>query len=88
MVQIILHDTQQTHAEYRYKNLIFIITPTKIAVQTPLQFFFLKAKEPYYGRRLKTIQLLIEMGKIQTLNDLAEYTNGKVDWVNSYRQNL
>lgn len=88
MVHVILHDTQQTHAEYRHKNLIFIITPTKIAVQTPLQFFFLKAKEPYYGKRLKTVKMLIELGEIKTLNDLAQYTNGKIDWVNSYRQHL
>lgn len=69
--------------KYQYKNVAFIVTPNKIAVQTGLQFFILQPIQPSSWKRMKTIRMLISNGVIQDVGELSNYCTGKVMWVTS-----
>lgn len=71
--------------QYTGQNVTFYITDTKLAVETPLQFFIIIPSEPYYTKRVKSIKTLIRIGEIQSISDLANYAGGKITWYTSKR---
>lgn len=54
------------------KNVRFYVSDEKIIVSTTLQAFVLEPAEPCWTRRLKTIKMLVLMGQINSINDIAE----------------
>lgn len=68
---------------FNYGSISFILTDKKTAVATPLQFFILLPSEPYYTKRMRTVRLLISLGQIKSLSELAEYSQGKIEWRSS-----
>lgn len=62
------------------KNVTFVLTPSKIAVDTGLQFFILEPAEGYYFKRMRTIRILIQLGEVQSISDLSTYCNGKIQF--------
>jgi hypothetical protein len=66
---------------FEQKNLTFIVTEKRIVVQTRLQCFYLEPKAPYWKRRLNLIRLMIQLDKIEDLNQLAEFCGPGVAWV-------
>lgn len=63
-------------------NLTFILTPTKITVQTPLQMFYLEPRTHYWKRRMNLIRAMIELQEIRDLNELASFCgHGNVEWI-------
>lgn len=61
-------------------NLTFIVRPHQTIVKTSLQTFYLKPKANYWVRRMNKLRVLIEAGAIVSLNDLAGYCEGKIEW--------
>ena len=74
------------HTEYNHDKVTFVLTPTKLAVQTSLQFFVLVPAETYYKKRWHVICGLIRMGEITSISELADYSNGRLLWHASRRE--
>lgn len=76
-------------AEYKCEKVTFILTPTKLAVETSLQFFILSpVSEQYHRKRWEVIRMLIEGGQITSISELADYSDGKLSWNISERKRL
>lgn len=58
---------------YEQGRLTFELRPTLTIIRTPLQAFYLTPSRNYWRRRLNLIRTLIEMGKIEDLNQLASW---------------
>lgn len=69
---------------YRQKNLTFIVSPQRITVRTSLpQTFYLEPVAHYWRRRERLIGMMIELGEIRTLEELATWTRPGVNWVST-----
>lgn len=68
---------------FQQGRITYIILPHKVVVKTPHQAFFLDTTANYWWRRLQTIKLMIELGEIRTLNELAEWCTPGIRWVNT-----
>lgn len=72
---------------YYQGNLTFIITPSKIIIQTPLQMFYLEPRTHYWKRRIDLIKAMIELQEIRNLNELSSFcAGGNVEWVSTLKQ--
>lgn len=68
----------------RQGGLTFILTPNRITVRTSLpQTFFLEPKAHYWKRRLNMIRIMIELGEIRNLNELAGWCGHGIEWVST-----
>lgn len=69
---------------YRQKNLTFIVSPQRITVRTSLgQMFYLDPIAHYWRRKERTIALMIEIGEVRSLNELASWCGVGVAWVST-----
>jgi hypothetical protein len=70
---------------YINKNATFYIKGDDIGFSTKLQSFYLKAKEPYYYKRMRSIKFLIRIGEINSVETLCHYTENKIGIYPKYR---
>jgi hypothetical protein len=69
---------------YHQGRLTFILTPDKIAIRTSLnQTFFLNPKAHYWKRRIATIRIMVQLGEIRDLNELAVWCGHGIEWVDT-----
>ena len=54
-------------------KLTFYITPSRTIVCTSLQTFCLEASEYYWNKRMRNLTIAIELGKVQSLDDLSHW---------------
>lgn len=65
---------------YRIGRLTFVLLPEMVLVKTPLQAFYLMPTEPRSNKRLRVIRIMIELGEIRNLNELAGWTRPNIIW--------
>lgn len=65
------------YSVYNGKDLIFIVSPKKIFIQTPLAEYYLDPEEWYNIDDLPYINYLIEKGKIADMKSLRSKIVGK-----------
>lgn len=71
---------------YQQGRLTFILTPHKIIVQTKHQSFFLNPSAYCWGRRVKIIRYMIELGEIRNLSELGSWCGTGVEWVHTQQK--
>lgn len=54
------------------RNVRFIISDNRIIVSTTLQAFILQPSDHCWNKRLDTIRMLMVLGQINDINDVAE----------------
>lgn len=68
----------------KYNNLTFILYGKNIIIKTPLQAFYLCSNEcwktAFTNKRMRYIRLMIQLGEIRSLNELAGYTRPGIKW--------
>lgn len=66
--------------EYKQGDLTFTLGPRHTVVATPLQRFYLHPKATYWNRRLKMIKVLIALGEVRDLSELAGWCGSGIEW--------
>lgn len=59
------------------RNIMFVFTPEKTLVVTPLQLFMIKHSHGNYIRRLKGLKDVVKRGDINNMSDLVAYNGFK-----------
>lgn len=62
---------------YKGKDLVFIVSPKKIYIQTTLAEYYLDPEEWYNNEDIPLITYLIEKGKIHDMKSLRDKIVGK-----------
>lgn len=65
---------------FRCNSLIFVLLPTIVIVKTNLQTFYLRPLDRRAEKRLKVIRIMMELGEIRNLNELAGWTRPSIIW--------
>ena len=69
---------------FKCNNLTFVLYGKEIIIKTPLQAFYLYSNEywkaGFTNKRMQLIKLMIQIGEIRNLNDLASYTRPGITW--------
>lgn len=65
---------------YRVGRLTFVLMPKLVLIKTPLQAFYLMSLNRQGTKRLKVIRIMIELGEIRNLNELAGWTRPNIFW--------
>lgn len=65
---------------YKVGKLTFVLLPKLVLIKTPLQAFYLMSLNRQGTKRLKVIRIMIELGEIRNLNELAGWTRPNILW--------
>lgn len=77
-----MHENQvQERKKYQQKSFAFILTEDKVVVCTNLgQAFYLAYRTHHWKKRLQVIRVMIELDKINSLQDLASWCAPGIEW--------
>ena len=65
---------------YKQGNVTFTLAPKRVIVQTPLQTFYLTPKASYWHQKVNLVRVMIQIGEIRNLSELASFCGDKVQW--------
>lgn len=65
---------------YEQGRLTFEVRPKIVIVRTPLQAFYLVPRQYRWHKKIKLMRSMIELGKMEDLNQLAGFCGDKIEW--------
>jgi len=86
MIKVIVVLSEQTQV-FKCNNLTFILYDKEIIIKTPLQAFYLCSNDywtsSFTRNRMQLIRMMLQIGEIKDLNELAGYTRPGIDWAST-----